>query len=34
MFGPMDIQDAEDSQYTHGNLSYAPKYPVYNFVSK
>lgn len=34
IFGPMNIQDAEDSQYTHGNLSYVPKYPVYNFVSK
>jgi len=34
ILGPMNIQDAEDGQYTHGNLSYVPRYPVYNFVSK
>jgi len=34
VFGPMNIQDAEDSQYILGNLSYVPRYPVYNFVSK
>lgn len=34
IFGPMNIQDAEDSHYTHGNLSYVPRYPVYNFVGK
>lgn len=34
IFGPKNIQDAEDSQYTHGNLNYVPRYPVYNFVSK
>jgi hypothetical protein len=34
IFGPQSVQDAEDSQYTQGNLNYVPRYPVYNFVSK
>jgi len=34
IFGPQNIQDAEDSQYRQGNLNFIPRYPVYNFVSK
>jgi len=34
MFGPKNIKDAGDSQYTQGNLEYAPRYPVFNFENK
>jgi hypothetical protein len=34
VFGPWNIRDAEDNQYTQGNLNYIPRYPVYSFVSK
>lgn len=34
MFGPKNIKDAGDNQYTQGNLEYAPRYPVFNFENK
>lgn len=34
MFGPKNIKDAGDNQYTQGNLEYAPRYPVFNFEDK
>ncbi|KAK7866141.1 hypothetical protein R5R35_004789 [Gryllus longicercus] len=30
-FGPKNIQDSTDNQHTHGNMQFAPRYPVYNY---
>ncbi|GFG34867.1 hypothetical protein Cfor_10395 [Coptotermes formosanus] len=34
VFGPKNIKDAGDNQYTQGSLEYAPRYPVFNFQDK
>ncbi|XP_069695121.1 arrestin domain-containing protein 17-like [Periplaneta americana] len=34
MFGPKNIRDAGDNQFTQGDLEYAPRYPVFNFEDK
>jgi len=34
VFGPKNIRDAGDSQYTQGSLEYAPRYPVFSFQDK
>ncbi|XP_069695342.1 arrestin domain-containing protein 17-like [Periplaneta americana] len=34
MFGPQNIQDAEDNEYTQGSLEFVPRYPMYNFVKQ
>lgn len=34
VFGPKNIRDAGDSQYTQGSLEYAPRYPVFSFQNK
>ena len=30
-FGKVNIKDDEDSEYTRGNLEYAPRYTYYNW---
>lgn len=34
VFGPKNIKDAGDNQYTQGSLEYAPRYPVFSFQDK
>lgn len=31
MFGPKNIRDAGDNQFTQGDLEYTPRYPVFDF---